>query len=241
MSVENGEWVMYGVEEDDPNCLHTVKEAAAYIRRVGFLPLFRNAVPGFSMEEHTAARHWWSEDPARDPWEWRGILAGTGDIAYGKFFSGKAGFVSGEWLPYFLNCRRDGYDFDALWDDGKAGIRQKKIMDCFTITTELLSPELKEKAGFGKSREKGFEGTITGLQMQGYLCVKDFRRRINKKGQPYGWAAAVYCMPEHIFGYKHVTSAYKEKPKESEKRIIAKIAGEFPGAEEKQLRKFLKL
>ena len=28
-----------------------------------------------------------------------------------------------------MNFRRDGYDFDALWDDEKASFRQKKIMD----------------------------------------------------------------------------------------------------------------
>ena len=48
------------------------------------------------------AVHWLSENPDIDPWEW---------------------------LPCFVNYRRDGYDFDALWDDGKASIRQKKMMD----------------------------------------------------------------------------------------------------------------
>ena len=36
-----------------------------------------------------------------------------------------------EWLPAFANFRRDGYDFDARWDDGLANIRHKRIMDCF--------------------------------------------------------------------------------------------------------------
>ena len=32
---------MYGVEWDDPECLHTVDEAIEYINKIGFLPLFR--------------------------------------------------------------------------------------------------------------------------------------------------------------------------------------------------------
>ena len=52
-------------------------------------------------------------------------IARRGDVAYGKFFDKKAGFISREWLPYFLNFRRDGYDFDALWEDGKASYKQK--------------------------------------------------------------------------------------------------------------------
>lgn len=107
----------------------------------------------------------------------------------GKFFDKKAGFISREWLPYFLNFRRDGYDFDALWEDGKASYKQKRIMDLYAEELqdrEYYSNELKQTAGFGKDGEKGFEGVITGLQMQLYLCVRDFRQRKNKKGESYG-------------------------------------------------------
>lgn len=47
MNVEDGTWVMYGVKWDNPECIHTVEEAIAYIEEVGFLPLFRNDIPGF--------------------------------------------------------------------------------------------------------------------------------------------------------------------------------------------------
>lgn len=186
---ENGTWVMYGVDRDDPECIHTVEEAMAYINEVGFLPLFKNEIPGFSLEERTVPEYWWSENPKRDPWEWRAIIARSGEIAYGKFFDQKAGFISKKWLPYFVNYRRDGYDFDALWDDEKASLRQKKIMDLYAeenAEVEYYSSELKQKAGFGKGGEKGFEGIVTNLQMQTYLCVRDFRQRKNKKGQEYG-------------------------------------------------------
>ena len=119
---------MYGVDWDDPECLHTVDEAIEYINEVGFLPLFKNDIPRFSLEERTVPEYWWSEDPEVDPWAWREIIARRGDVAYGKFFDKKAGFISKEWMPYFVNYRRDGYDFDALWEDGKASARQKKIL-----------------------------------------------------------------------------------------------------------------
>ena len=41
MGNESGTWVMYGVEWDDPECIHTVDEAIEYINSVGFLPLFK--------------------------------------------------------------------------------------------------------------------------------------------------------------------------------------------------------
>ena len=215
-------------------------EAIDYINEIGFLPLFKNDIPGFSLEERTVAEHWWSENPDIDPWEWRAIIARRSGAAYGKFFAGKAGFISKEWLPYFVNCRRDGYDFDALWDDGKASRRQKKIMDLFAEENqdaELFSNEIKKNAGFGKDGEKGFDGTITNLQHMTYLCVRDFRQKKNKKGQEYGWAIAVYATPEHIFGHEHVTSAYSENPLDSGKKIAEHVMELYPDVSASQIKK----
>ena len=165
-------------------------------RRGGFLPLFRNGIDGFSAEERTCPTDWWSGDAARDPWEWRQTIARSGRVAYGKFFGKKAGFISKAWFPDFANWRRDGYDFDSRWDDGLATARQKKIMDQFTEADALLSYELKVRAGFGKGGEKNFEGTVTDLQMSSYLIIRDFRQKLNKKGQPYGWPRAEYTTPK---------------------------------------------
>lgn len=242
MANEAGTWVMHGVAEDDPECIHTVEEAIEYINKVGFLPLFKNDIPGFSLEERTVPQHWWSENPKRDPWEWREMIAGSGQIAYGKFFDKKAGFISKEWLPYFVNYRRDGYDFDALWDDEKASMRQKKIMDLFAQENddaELYSYEVKQNAGFGKKGEKNFEGTVTELEMKLYLCIRDFRQRKNKKGENYGWAIAVYSTPEHLFGYDYVTCAYNETPKESWEKIVAHMNDIYPIATEAQIRRVI--
>ena len=117
MSVENGEWVMKGLEWDNPYRIRTWQELVNWINEIGFLPLFGNEVTGFSAEEHTSSKYWWTGNRREDPWEWREIIAASGKVAYGKFFGNKAGFISVDWLPYFANYRRDGYDFDAKWAD----------------------------------------------------------------------------------------------------------------------------
>ena len=48
--------------------------------------------------------------------------------------------------------------------------------------SEIYSNELKKQAGFGKDGEKGFDGAITNLMMQTYLCNCDFKKRVNKSG-----------------------------------------------------------
>ena len=224
METVAGEWIMHGIPDTDPNCIHNFDELTDFINKVGFMPLFENDIKGFSVEEHCNPKYWWSEDWDRDPWEWRIQAARSHKMAYGKFFKGKAGFISLEWLPVFANARRDGYDFDALWDDEKASRRQKLIMDCFENGQAIFSNKLKEMAGFGKGGEKNFEGTLTGLQDKIYLVVSDFRQRINQKGQPYGWHVAVFSKPEDIWGYDLVTSYYsKEEPVESFRKINQQI------------------
>ena len=246
MEVIDGIWYMQGVDWDDPSCVHSADELLDVIERVGFLPLFSNEVDGFSVENMTDADCWWNGDVKTDPWEWRAVLARTGKVAYGKFFRNKAGFVSKKWFPEFANYRRDGYDFDARYEDGKAGYKEKLIMDVLwpegceiwesSSKSEIFSNDLKEKAGFGKGGEKGFEGTLAKLQMGSYLTVKDFRLRLNKKGEEYGWAVAVYTLPEYLWGYEFVTGRYKESPDASRKKIVNQIKKHFK-SDEKSIRK----
>ena len=228
MANENGEWIMYGVSDRNPSCIKTVDRLIDYINEVGFLPLFKNEVEGFSVEEHTNAKYWWTGHE-RDPWLWRELIARSGKAAYGKFFDKKAGFISLKWLPYFINFRRDGYDFDARWDDEKANYKAKKIMDCFDVKKEYFSYELKEVSGFGKGGEKNFDGMITNLQMQTYLTVEDLQKRKKKDGTEYGWSVAIYARPEDIWGRK-VLSAYREDPRKSEERIYRQMSKLYPEA-----------
>ena len=242
MAEENGIWQMRGIPASDPRCLHSAEELEALVEEYGFLPLFAGEVPGFSAEERTAPESWWTGDPKTDPWEWREILAGRGNVAYGKFFDGRAGFLSKKWLPVFVNYRRDGYDFDARWDDELATWRQKKIMDLFleeNADAERFSFEVKEKAGFGKGGEKNFEGTLTSLEMETYLVCSDFRQRKNKKGEAYGWHIAVLATPEHLFGRELVTSCYAEDPQDSLRKIVERVRELVPGAEEGSILKLV--
>ncbi|MBR1702835.1 MAG: hypothetical protein IJ716_12850 [Lachnospiraceae bacterium] len=242
MAVENGEWIMRGMEWNDPYRIRTWQELVNWIKEVGFLPLFANEVEGFSVEEHVSDRFWWTGDREEDPWEWREIIAADRQVAYGKFFDNKAGFISPEWLPYFANFRRNGYDFDARWEDGLASRREKVIMDMLTDKDEdgdviwkedqILTTDLKKMTGFGKGGLKNFPGIITGLMMQTYLVTVDFHKRVNKRGEEYGMPVSVLLPPEAVWGYERVTSAYSEEPKLSRQRILDRVKELYPQAEE---------
>ena len=230
MAKEHGEWIMQGLDWDDQSRIQSWEELLDWIDEIGFLPLFKNEIDGFSVEENTSDLYWWSGEASQDPWEWRELMARSGQVAYGKFFGKKAGFISKAWFPHFANYRRDGYDFDSRWDEELASMRAKKVMDQFTEHSELFSFQLKQLADFGKGGEKNFEGVVMELQMQTYLIIRDFRQRLNKKGAPYGWPISVYSTPEALWGYDHIASTYSLAPEDSGKRIQAQLMKNFPKA-----------
>lgn len=237
----NGNWIMRGLAWDDPYRIRTWQELVRWVNEIGFLPFFANDVTGFSAEEHVSPDFWWTGDKAQDPWEWREIIAASHEVAYGKFFGGKAGFISKAWLPYFANARRNGYDFDSRYEDGLATFREKVIMDYYIgedsdgeilwKQDDILSTDLKKMAGFGKGGLKNYPGILTGLQMQLYLVITDFRRRKNKKGAEYGMSVSVMFPPETIWGYDLVTAAYAEDPSQSWQRIMDRVMELYPEAD----------
>ena len=224
------DWIMKGLDWDNPLRIRSAAALTSWVQEIGFLPFFANEVPGFSAEEHTASHAWWTGSKLTDPWEWREEIAASHVVAYGKFFDGRAGFISRQWLPCFANARRLGWDFDGKWQDGRAPAREKAIMEHYiNVESEddpeftgaaILSTELKKMAGFGKGGEKNFPGILTGLQMQLYLVIADFRKRQTKAGKDYGMPVSVLMTPESIWGYETMTAAYKEEPHESWQRIF---------------------
>lgn len=236
----DGNWVMEGLDISDSGRIKTTRELSEVINDIGFLPLFKNSVVGFSVEEMTAATSWWAGRPEEDPWQWREVIAAEGNIAYGKLFCNRAGFVSREWYPYLASYRRDGYDFDTRYEDGMANYRSKKIMDLLTKCDSMLSNEIKAAAGFFKGGEKGFETVMATLQMQTYITVRGFQKRSNKKLEEYGWPVAVYSLSGKLFGEEHVRSQYHLNAAKAKEIIVSKIAGRYPKAEVSDIMKVIK-
>ena len=213
-----------------------IAEAA---RRLGFLPFFRNGIPGFSIEEHTPPELWFSGEND-GPWEWKGPAIEAGGVIYGKFFGGKAGYVSLEWFPDLANYRRDGYDFDTRYECGMAGIKDNNVYDTVSRYGSLLTGKLKSICGYGRGGAKGFDSVIGRLMMQTYICISGFDYMVDKHGNTYGWGVARYSTPENLFGYELITSAYSREPLESKARIIDHIRSLFPDADEKQILKIIR-
>lgn len=205
---------------------------------LGFLPFFRNEIPGFSVAECCAPELWFS-DTADGPWEWKGPVIKKNGCAYGKFYKNKACFISKRLFPDFANVRRDGYDYDALCDDGLARERDNKIMETMTEHRTMLSTELKAASCAGETALKRFDGCVTHLQMKCYLTVSDFEYNRTKSGKKYGWGIARFSLPEEFFGSSFTDNVYQKKPEDSRAFLTEYLTGLLGKGLEKEIRNIL--
>ena len=212
------------------------------IDELGFVPFFKNEVEGFSIEEHIAPGCWYNDGdngfwPA---WEWKGPVISQMKCAYGKFLKNKAMYISPKWFPDFANFRRDGYDFDARFDDGLASVRDKELFELLDANAPVMSKQLKLLGHYGKNGRKGFDTMITRLEKQCYVLISDFIYSTDRYGNRYGWGVAQYSTPEKFLGKKFCDSVYKRSPEESYEKIVTHLKKILPDADKALIEKILK-
>ena len=129
-----------------PSQIHSCPELMALIQQIGFLPLLDSGIPGYSAEElvDDECRYVVFPDGGWDwpLWKWKGPIVSEGHCVYGKFFAGKAGFVSLDWWPDLCNLRRSRHAAPA------EGSIEEAIL--FTLGQEgsLITRELRAACGF---------------------------------------------------------------------------------------------
>ena len=218
--------------------IETKRDLIDAVREFGFVPLFRNSIPGFSVAEHVSPRAWFTDEEG--VWEWKGPVIREAGCAYGKFFENKAVFISPEWFPDFANFRRDGYDFDARFDDGLAPYRDKRLYDLIAEHAPILSKGLKAIGDYRKDGVKGFETTVTRLQKQCYVLIDDFIYETDRRGERYGWGVAEYSTPERFFGDAFTGAVYACSPAGSYEKIFTHLQRILPNTDEKTIEKILR-
>ncbi|MBE6993184.1 MAG: hypothetical protein E7423_00855 [Ruminococcaceae bacterium] len=219
--------------------IRTERDMVEAVNVFGFVPLFENSIPGFSIEEHVAREAWFGSGQD-GVWEWKGPVIRDSGCAYGKFFERKAAFVSAEWFPDLANWRRDGYDFDSRYEEGLASREDKYLYDLLSERVPIISKQLKKLGDYRKSGRKGFDQSIMRLQSQCYVTISDFVYLTDKSGQQYGWGVGEYTTPERRFGEAFTKNVYAREPEESLERIVKHLKTLLPRADEKAIRRFLK-
>ena len=149
-------------------------------------------------------------------------------------------FISVEWFPDFANYRRDGYDFDARFDDELASYKDKQLFDLLDARAPVLSKTLKRDGNYKKGGATGFDTSINRLQAQGYVIINNFVYLTDRHGKEYGWGVAEYSTPEKFFGDAFTSAVYQREPAESYQRMLDYFHEILPDVPDKALRKFLR-
>ncbi len=217
--------------------LHSAAELTEYVNKVGMLPLLR-LLPGLG---------WSAEEVVDDDcqyvvlpdggwewplWDWKGDIIREGGCAYGKFFLGKAAFISKDWWPDFCNYRRSTHPYPA------EGSIEEAILETLKLNGSMITRDLRKACGFTmpKMRSK-FDSFITRLQMGGYIVTEDFVYPHDKHGNQYGWGWSLLTTPEDLFGREACHP--NRTPEESRQRLVEHLKKMIPEADGNLLKRIL--
>lgn len=207
------------------------------VEDIGFMPLSNNCIEFTNLSDLTVPEQWHTDLPS-DPWPWRIQIEQDHKAAYGKLFDKKPGFISLKWYPKFLAARRKGYSFSELYSQGLFSQYAKQIYILFEEHEILAAHEIKSLGGFTKELNAKFESAMGELQMGMFITGNGTKRKVNHKGEAYGWPSTAYSTVETWAGDKLMEEAERIKPQDAMDEIIQRIKEITPHARTTRLKRF---
>ena len=217
--------------------IYNQSQLAELIQQIGFLPLLYSGIRGFSAEEVVSddCRYVRFSDGGWDwpLWKWKGPIVTEGGCVYGKFFAGKAGFISREWWPDFCNYRRSQHPAPEV------GSIEEAILLTLQEHGSFITRELRAACGFtGPKMRSRFDGYVTRLQAACRIVTEDFIYPRDKHGHEYGWGWSLLTTPEQLYGKD--SCQCPRTPEESFERLLDHFKHILPEASEKEILRMLR-
>jgi len=217
--------------------IHSCPELMEFISEVGFLPLLESGIQGYCAEGVMAeeCRFTQFDDGTWEwpLWKWKGSVVREGGCVYGKFFAGKAGFISRDWWPDFFNWRRSVHPVPA------EGTIEDIILYTLREHGSMITRKLRAACDFtGKNMRSKFDAYVGRLQMGSYIITEDFVYPTDKHGHEYGFGWSLLTTPEHLLGAE--ACRCDRTPQESFQRMADHLTQLLPDATERQILRLLK-
>ena len=217
--------------------IHSCPELMECVQRTGFLPLLESGIQGYSAESLMAeeCRFTQFDDGSWEwpLWQWKGSVVRDGNCVYGKFFAGKAGFISREWWPDFFNWRRSQHPAP---EEGRI---EDIILSTLREHGSMITRELRAACDFtGKNMRSKFDAYVSRLQMATYIVTEDFVYPVDKHGREYGFGWSLLTTPERLLDYD--TCQCDRTPEQSHQRMVDHLSRLLPTATEKQIMRLVK-
>jgi hypothetical protein len=184
---------------------------------------------------------WHTGNRETDPWEWRvRVMEERTDIAYGKLFFKKSGYITREWYPYFLAVRRRGMGFAEEYREGTLSHTAKRVYETVSDCGDdgLTIPQIKRLCGFAKEDKSRAAAAVTELQARLYITVCGWKMNYSMGGSA-GMSPARFVTSEKFWGDEVFDEADGIKPKEAEEAIREQIYSLNPAANAKKIYRFI--
>lgn len=216
--------------------IHSCPQLIEFVQEVGFLPLLNSGIAGFSAEElvDEDCRYVVFPDGGWDwpLWKWKGPVVTEGNCVYGKFFAGKAGFVSRAWWPDFCNYRRSVHPVPEV------GTIEDAVLTTLREQGSMITRELRAACGFTGPKMRGkFDAYVSRLQLGCHIVTEDFVYPRDRHNREYGWGWSLLTTPEQLYGKEACHCACS--PEESHERLLVHFRKMLPDATERQILKLV--
>ena len=217
--------------------IHSCSELMEVVQEMGFLPLLESGIQGYAAESMMAEECRFTQYPDGSwewpLWRWKGAVVREGDCVYGKFFAGKAGFVSREWWPDFYNWRRSQ---NPMPEEGSV---EEIILATLREHGSMIARDLRATCDFtGKNMRSKFDAHISRLQMGTYIVTEDFVYPVDKHGHEYGFGWSLLTTPELLIGREGCLC--DRTPEDSFQHMKEHLTRLLPNIKEKQVLRLLK-
>jgi hypothetical protein len=183
---------------------------------------------------------WHTGNRDTDPWEWRmRVLRERNDIAYAKLFSGRSGYITKEWYPYFLAVRRGNDTAEDAYADGRLSRSAMKIFSLVEAHAEPSLTELKHLGQFERKDKTVFDKALAELQARLFVTICGMRKKATLLGSEYGWNVTAFCTPEAFFDEGVFTAARQLSADVAYAAIEAQILELSPACARGKIKQFI--
>ncbi|HLO17473.1 MAG TPA: hypothetical protein VK206_21750 [Anaerolineales bacterium] len=172
--------------------LTTYEDFVARAESLGFLAL-SPILPGLPSLGSETPESFWHTGLDIDPWRWKDRAAEEKRLAYGCILGGHKGFIARRMYPIFYAAFHPILSMPERWAAGIINQRTWQLWQLFEKAGTLNISQVRQMLGV--SRKQGasaVDASIQQLQREYYITVDGNERKVNSKGEFYGWPVIRY-------------------------------------------------
>lgn len=176
--------------------LTTYEDFVARVESLGFMAL-SHLLPGLPSLGGETPERLWHTGLDTDPWRWKDRVAEEKRLAYGCILGGHKGFVTQRMYPIFYAAFHPTLPMPERWAGGTVNQKTWRLWQLFEEKGTLNISQVRQILGI--SRKQGasaVDAAIQQLQHEYYITVDGNERKVNAKGEFYGWPINRYCRVE---------------------------------------------